>query len=314
MSSIFSLNLSGRLKTLVDRLTAARAANLDNIDAATMAHLDADVSSVGKVRKTQVFTTSGTFTRPAGVDSVHVLLIGAGAGGGGVSSDTGVLVGGGGGGGQVIERDLAITSNLTVTIGAGGSGGVGENAGSAGGDSTLSGGAALTAYGGGGGAPGSATLSLLNSADANGNTGGAGGGGTLSADFGGCGAGASRSPVAMASTSSGGYPGTSAYGNKGSMASDKADLFGPLQPGYGLGGYGGGGGGGSRYQPDSSVYGPFIPAGVDGGGDGALGTSGAGSAAVANTGGGGGGAYSNASTAYNGGDGADGRCVITWFE
>ncbi|MEW8027855.1 MAG: glycine-rich domain-containing protein [Candidatus Thiodiazotropha sp.] len=311
---MFLAGVPGKLKKLLDRITVARADNLDNIDAATMAHLDADVSSVGKVRKTQVFTTSGTFPRPTGVDSVHVLLVGAGAGGGGVSADTGVLVGGGGGGGQVIERDLAITGNLTITIGAGGGGGVGGNAGSAGGDSTLAGGAALTAYGGGGGAPGSATTSLLNSADANGNTGGAGGGGTLGANFGGCGAGAGRSPVAMASTSSGGYPGASAYGNKGSMASDKADLFGPLQPGYGLGGYGGGGGGGSRYQSDSSIYGPFIPAGVDGGGDGARGTAGAGGDAVANTGGGGGGAYSAIATAYNGGDGADGLCVITWFE
>ncbi|MBT3044255.1 MAG: hypothetical protein KME67_15445 [Candidatus Thiodiazotropha sp. (ex Codakia orbicularis)] len=44
------------------------------------------------------------------------------------------------------------------------------------------------------------------------------------------------------------------------------------------------------------------------------GTSGAGNAAEDNTGGGGGGAYSNAATAYNGGDGADGLCIITWYE
>jgi hypothetical protein len=310
------LGLPGKVKTLVERLTAVRAANLDNIDAATMANLDAAVSSAGKVRKTQVFTTSGTWTRPAGVDSVHVFLVGAGGGGGGVSTAETDRVGGGGGGGQVVERDLSVAGNLTVTIGAGGAGGATTdlyfpNRGSNGGDSTLTGGASLTAYGGSGGGGGGSSSYYRPGLPGNGNTGGAGN--SISNCIGGSGGGAggpALSPDIVPTAY--GMPGVSNFGYRGSPSAIHSSRTVPNQPGPGVKGFGGGGVGGSEFAQDNPSYGYLIASPSDGGG--AAGVSSAGGNAVANTGGGGGGAAGTGSTSYAGGDGADGICIITWFE
>lgn len=305
-------NIPARLKTLTDRLTAARASNLDNIDSTTMGRLDVAVSTVGKVRKTQVFTSSGTWPKPDGVDSVRVILVAGGAGGGSVDANTVNRCGGGGGGGQVIERDLAVTDDITVTIGAGGAGGTSGTVGSNGGNSTLTVGASLTAYGGTGGGVGSSTSTDRDGVDGNGNTGGAGV--YLSTGVGGNGAGAGGSPETLATTSSGGVGGVPTYGYRGGFAFIPSNLYGMLHPGPGLCGYGGGGTGGSRYPLTDATNGAFLTTAVDGGGSGAAGTAGAGGDAVANTGGGGGGAFSSTATQYDGGDGADGICIITWFE
>ena len=64
------------------------------------------------------FTSTGTFTSPANVTTVEVLLV-AGGGGGGNNP------GGGGGGGQVVKKYLTVSPSTayTITIGAGGSSG-----------------------------------------------------------------------------------------------------------------------------------------------------------------------------------------------
>jgi len=69
---------------------------------------------VGRVLKQQIFTSSGTWVRPANVNLVHVFMCGGGAGGG----DSYLL--GGGGSGYPVDEDVAVSGDVTVTIGAGG--------------------------------------------------------------------------------------------------------------------------------------------------------------------------------------------------
>ncbi len=69
----------------------------------------------------QVFTTSGTWTRPAGCFQVRVRVVGGGGGGGSTTTSDDAQAGGGGGG--YSERIMTATvfgSSETVTVGAGG--------------------------------------------------------------------------------------------------------------------------------------------------------------------------------------------------
>lgn len=62
----------------------------------------------------QVFTSSGTWTRPTGINIVYVKVVGGG-GNGSVSSTNPVA---GGGGGGYSEGLIAVTGNVSVTIGS----------------------------------------------------------------------------------------------------------------------------------------------------------------------------------------------------
>jgi hypothetical protein len=83
------------------------------------------VTSGSTVSTFSNFTSSGTFTTPAYVTQVDVLVVGGGGGGG----DN---YGGGGGGGQVIEQiGYSVLGSISVSVGAGGSRGIiGQNGGS----------------------------------------------------------------------------------------------------------------------------------------------------------------------------------------
>ena len=97
----------------------------------------------------RTFTTSGTFTKPAGYSYFGGLLWGAGGGGG---HSTGANRAGGGGGGAALPFTLlasVVSATTTVTIGAGGTAVTAGNSGNVGGNSTF--GALMTSYGGGGG-------------------------------------------------------------------------------------------------------------------------------------------------------------------
>ena len=112
------------------------------------------------------FTSSGTWTKPAGLKRVMVLCVGAGGGAGsgrqGAAGENRFGGGGGGGGGcswRMIDAD-SLTSTITVTIGTGGTGGAAQastssngNAGTAGGDTSFGG--LVIAKGGNGGGGGS---------------------------------------------------------------------------------------------------------------------------------------------------------------
>lgn len=97
----------------------------------------------------QLFTTSGTWTVPAGVTRARVTVIGGGGGGAAWSASTNGQPGGGGG---IAIGIFTVTpgSSIVVTIGAGGVGGLGNtNVGTSGASSSF--GAFLSATGGSGG-------------------------------------------------------------------------------------------------------------------------------------------------------------------
>ena len=121
----------------------------------------------------QTFTSSGSFTVPAGVNRVYVEMSGGGGGGGGGANSGGgfyAAPGGGGGAGALPNKgwlDVSPSQVLTIAVGAGGtagtagaSGGSGGTNGGSGGTSSVSSGATLLmnapgALGGNGGNSGS---------------------------------------------------------------------------------------------------------------------------------------------------------------
>jgi len=95
----------------------------------------------------ETFTESETWTTPPGVTKVDYCVVGGGGGAGGYVS--GVAHDGGGGGGEVLQgTDLAVSGNVTVTIGAGGTTDPNANPAQAGGNTTFG---TVTADGGAGG-------------------------------------------------------------------------------------------------------------------------------------------------------------------
>lgn len=164
--------------------------------------------------KTDIYTSTGntTWTVPAGVTAVEVLIVGGGGGSGG-GGNTGYHGGGGGGGGVVYHPNFAVTPGANITITVGGGGSAGAQSGDSGFRGTNGGNSAfgtLIANGGGGGGGNSASGGLA---------GGSGGGGNLYSGAG----GASNQPT---------YTGATVYGNSGGSG----------QSDYGSGGGGGGAG------------------------------------------------------------------------
>lgn len=226
----------------------------------------------------RTYTASGAFTKPPGYARFGVKLTGGG-GGGGRSGNASYYAGGGGGGACVIDTlDASVLgASEAVTIGAGGTAGVGSSNGGNGGSSTFS---VLTGYGGGGGG-------------GNGSANRSGGGGA-----GINGAGAAGAAAAVA----GGAPTANSTDN------DNAGFGGGRGALSGIGGhaaYGGGGGGSGAAAGGNSIHG-------GGGGGGGHSTSGGAAGTSKFAGNGGAGSSSGAATAATApGGGGGGTCTGT---
>jgi len=186
----------------------------------------------------QLFTSSGTFTAPAGVTEIYVTLVGGG--GGGNTGEDGNNAGSGGAGAQSIIRlryPVIAGNNYTITVGGKGAGGVApQDNGDDGGNSSIADGTlgTIIAYGGKGGASFVAGAAVVFSPNASGAT-----SGKLNGIVGGNGA-------LKASTLIGGGGGGSAFGIGGNGGSSAA---GEDASGYGAGGGGAGkGAGGQDYD------------------------------------------------------------------
>jgi len=81
-------------------------------------------ATAGGLQSMQVFTTSGTWTKPAGITKIKVTVVGGGGGGSGASYYRNITGSGGQAGGAAIKIiDVSAISSETITIGAGGTAG-----------------------------------------------------------------------------------------------------------------------------------------------------------------------------------------------
>ena len=111
----------------------------------------------GGLQSIQIFTSSGTWTKPSGISKIKVTVVGGGGGGGGTAQyDSNGKGGGGGGGASIKIIDVSAVSSVSVTVGSGGYGGY-QDDGSTGGTSSF--GAYCSATGGIGGGGGSGYVS-----------------------------------------------------------------------------------------------------------------------------------------------------------
>jgi hypothetical protein len=314
-------------------------------------------SSAGLIRKSQTFTSSGTFTLPTGYGAGQPLIIdaevcgGGGGGGSGAYDAVGATNGAGGGGSGVCiyYENITLTSNATITIGAGGNGGAAVsggtgNYGANGGSSDIN--SIFYAAGGGGGGRGLHTAATNYAYSVNSNGFLIPGGGQASVSLGPGGAGGSGGNRAISITANPdngttyrggiyGLPGT-AFGDGGPNNSNLQ----PFNPNAGsglnfsiingventaaglMGGINlrqrGGGGGAGRATTDNTAGGGGGAGTRTTGGLNGVNNSGAGkngqSATDNGCGGGGGGASrNNGGVSGAGGNGAGGYVTIFWW-
>ena len=263
----------------------------------------------------QLFTASGTWTRPPGCTTVRVDLVGGGGGGGQGGSGTGSFSGGAGGsGGSGLSRQFAaadLTATVTVTVGGPAAGGsttaAGAGAGQAGanGVATTFGGYA-TAPGGPGGAGGSTATASTATTTPSQFSGGAGGN---------CGAGSPGSAGGSATGLAGGG-GAGGGGVATGSSLSKAGATGGAAYDFSAasgGAYGGTGVSGGAGSSTLTPVGSEACGGSGGGGGGGLynGTPGNGGNGGTYGGGGGGGGATGASWVGGaGGNGGAGVCVV----
>lgn len=237
---------------------------------------------------TQVFTSSGTWTKPS--DALAVIVEMCGGGGGGASSPAGGTSGGAGGAGGVYMSKVfspdELTSTVSVTCGAGGTSGSGI-----GGDSLFgahsteansylraNGGpggsiSARTAFGGsasggfGAGGAGATTIATAGSGGRHGGVGPGGGGGGGRGAAGGAGGKSSSNTWSTATATSSG--GGAAGGANGAAGTSATTFSARTQFGDGAGGGGGAAVGGAGIRGSGGGGGGAVAEGAAGGAGGA---------------------------------------------
>jgi hypothetical protein len=257
------------------------------------------ITTPGDGFKYHTFTSSGTFTVTAGLNTVEVAVVAGGGAGGGDATGATFYSGGGGAGGVVYHPSYLVTSgSYTVTVGAGGTPNVASNGWGGNGANSVFGN--ITAIGGGGGARGNGDSS---SPVYTGLSGGSGGGGGSNGGVG----GSPLTPLANGTSYGGkGFNSSGIGGGGGGATSAGGTVAGPGGNGINLfttGSKYAGGGGAGVFSGN-----PTANAGTDGGGNGGYwnGSDSANSGGLpgtANRGGGGGGIGYNLGLGGAGGSG-----------
>ena len=270
----------------------------------------------------ELFTSSGTWTKPTGAVAVRVRCVGPGGSGGAGAlgaSPTNALSGGGGGssGGtsEMVFDAADLTATVTVTIGAGGAASSGQTSSSTAGAN------------GSAGTPATSFGTYLSGGRGAGGTGGgvgtAGAGGTISTSGFGYGmqtgvAGGAGSALGAAGAAGG--SGGSAGGGGGGGGINAAGTVATAGGGGGIsfsGGLTGGSAGSAAVGGDGVASGIRGPGTGGGGGGAGLAAGGngynGGTGGVYGAGGGGGGAALNTYTSGGGGAGGAGVCIVTTY-
>ena len=194
-------------------------------------------AGTGGLKSFQIFTTgtAATYTRPAGITSILVEVLGGGGAGGGATSASGVAIGigaGGGSGGYARLWIASAASSYTYTVGAAGTAGTaGNNPGNNGGTTTFSA-SSLQATGGTGGGGGASTATTTSGNSLGGNAGvGSNGDFNVQGEAGFAG-------WTITGTAVSGQGGSSHYGG-GAKAINTGEATGTAAGNYGSGGSGG---------------------------------------------------------------------------
>jgi hypothetical protein len=260
----------------------------------------------------EVFLSSGTWdwTAAGSPGTVDVLLVGGGGGGGAWRG------GGGGAGGVKVAESVAVTGNVTVTVGSGGTGNTGGSTPTAAQAGELSSFGSEQAAGGGFGGIGENANNVGGNGGSGGGAGGAGVTGAQSPGTGTSGQGsnggnsfndstaAPRAGGGGGGKAAAGQDASSAAGGNGGDGVTLASLGFDESVALGAPSSVGGGGGGSSSSGTSGA------GGTGGGGGGNV--SGNATSGTANTGGGGGGAGGGANSTNQGGSGGSGLVIVRW--